>query len=182
MKKKLPCLIAAVLLPMIGMLYLYNQNARYMSFSHVIIMGLALMVASFIGYMLLRLLFRSDASALAGCVMFWLVMFIWGKPLASALARLIPSIKIQLLMYGALALIVMLGALLLRRYKGDAAPTIALLMSVVLLLMNLVPAVRDAASIAMHPVDESLYKAEFAVDETRPSPNVYWIFCMRVDY
>ncbi len=63
------------ILPLIPLAYLYTRNAEYLSAVQVGVVGAAMAAVSLVGYLLLRLIFRSRLSALLGCATAWAMFF-----------------------------------------------------------------------------------------------------------
>lgn len=178
MKKNWPYLVTALIVPLIGMTYLYTRNVDQLSLMSVLVVCVAMVVISLIGYGVLRLIFRSSAAAMVGCLTAWIGFF----GMVAGLAELLKAFtRNNLLIYGIYAvatiLLALLAAFLVRRYKGSALGTISLTMACIMLLFNGFPAVQSAISIGMHAKEETSahLKTEFSVDASSPSPNVYWI-------
>lgn len=179
MKKELLSLALCALLPLGPLLFLYNQNAEYVSGGQVLLVGAMMIAVSLVGYGVLRGLFRSRASGALGCLCAWLVFFGYNQVYAFAVAgrKLLSPMTFIAAYACAGLLLIFLVALLARKLRFDKAPAALLLFAAALVAMNAVPAAksmlldrREAASF-----DAAALKREFYVDETSKTPNVYWI-------
>lgn len=170
--------IAATIIPLIPMTYLFNRNAAYLSGEQVFMVGGLMMGLSLAAYIIFRWLFRSRLAGYLGCLTSWVVFFAF-----SALCEMLVEEKrlISASMYirvyavaGALLLIVVL--LLARKREGQAFCTFMLFFTSVLLVMNLVPAVRTTLTMREQnrAVDLTKVKTDFSVDPATDMPNVYW--------
>lgn len=74
-------------------------------------------------------------------------------------------------------MLVLIAVLVLRRWKWPALYPFALILVVILLGFNLVPSIGTMVSDRARSsrFDDSLMKTQFTVDESVPTPNVYWI-------
>ncbi len=175
MSKRWPLFVSALIMPLVGMAYLYSRNAEYLSAVQVLVLSAAMMLLSALGYAALRLLFRSSASAMAGCLVAWVAFFAFVAGLADQLRGPARSFLLMSILYACATVLLMLAAAFaMRRYKGGALGMIALTMASVMLLLNAIPAV-TAANLKGHGKMNAVLKTEFTVDKTLPSPNVYWI-------
>jgi len=175
MKAKWMMLLSA-LFPLIGMAYLYAQNAAYLMVVHMAAVTLLMMVMSLLVYGFFYLIFRNHASALAGTFVLWVMYFLFTTVGYTVLSRLIGSYTLIVMVYGVMMLAASaLAAFILRRYKGEALPVIALVMTLVLLVFNLYPAIRAAVDMELGAVNTHALKTEFKTDDSLPSPNIYWI-------
>jgi len=178
--KVLAPLLCAIL-PLIPLSYLYARNAEYINAVHVAIVGGVMAALSMIGYLLLRLIFRSRLSALLGCAMAW-VMFFALKSASEWIVfdRELIGYGIFLILYATTAfLLALLIAFAARRAKAVRLyPVLAVFLGV-LLLMNAIPAVRIGIADEREAtsIDTSKFKKQFIVSREIPSPNVYWFHC-----
>jgi len=167
-----------VLIPLIPLSYLYSRNADYISAVHVAVVGAAMMVVSVIGYLVLRLVFKSRFSGLVGCAVAWLMFF----TLRSASLRAVEDAR--LFEYGTFAalyaavtvILTLLVAFLVKRISCERLYPVFLIFLAVLLGMNAFPAVRTGLENELSDPDLSAFKMDFNVEDS-VTPNVYWFHC-----
>jgi hypothetical protein len=178
---KLIAPLLCAILPLIPLSYLYTRNAEYLSAVQVGVVGAAMAAVSLVGYLLLRLIFRSRLSAFAGCAVVWVLFFALKGAVGWAVDdRKLFGFGVFLALYAAAAILLALViAFATRKAKADWLFPVLSVFLVVFLVMNAVPAVKtgimseqEAASI-----DTSKYKTQFNVLAETPSPNVYWFHC-----
>ena len=170
--------IAATLIPMVPMMYLFNQNAAYLSGEQVFLVGGLMMGFSLVAYFVFRWLLRSRLAGFLGCLTSWVVFFGFSALYAVLVEdkRLI-SASMYIRVYAAAGVLLLLVVLLLaRKREGQAFCTFMLVFTSVLLAMNLFPAVQTMLTVREHDrtVDLTKVKTEFSVDQATSTPNVYW--------
>lgn len=180
MKKKvqwLPPVIAA-LIPLVPLLFLYNQNADMLDISQVLILGAGMAALSLAGYFALRLICRSAFSGVLGCLLAWIGFFAYNA-VYNALGRGMAGSRFLLIYAAAVLAIALAAALLARKARSSGFYPLLGVFLAVLLAINAVPALQYniGANRQAGSFDEGSVKSQFNVDASSPSPNVYWIHC-----
>ncbi len=178
--KALAPLMSAVM-PLIPLSYLYARNAEYLNAMHVALVGAILAALSLVGYLLIRLVFRSRFSALAGCATAW-VMFFSMKGVKYHLVHemnLLGYVPFVALFAGVTILLTLAVAFAVRKAKAVRAYPVLAVFLCVMLSLNAIPAVRIGIADVREAgsVDDSAFKTQFSVAPEKPSPNVYWFHC-----
>lgn len=169
-------LFNAILLPVIPMLYLYNQNAKYLSFSQVAVIAFILAVLTAGFFMLFRALFHSEFTALFACVVLVILIFSYNV-IYNKFLNIKTNAYITLLIIPALAYVLayIFNKLLIKK-KFDNLPKLICIIMCLVLLMNMFTFTRNSFS-AKGLSGENEYKTSFITDNGLPAPNVYWILC-----
>ncbi len=167
---------SAAVLPVVPMLYLFNQNAKYLSFAQVFIAILVLAALSSAAFAAFKAVFHSDLTAFFACLVMNIVLFSYNSlyynyfytsKYAHAGLLLIPLIPfIMAYFYNKLT-------------KGKRAEHLPKIIAVIVSIMLVINIFNTAANVfdsnnikAAHQ-----YKLDFMTDDTLPASNVYWILC-----
>ncbi len=170
--------IAATLVPLVAMTYLFNRNAEYLSGAQVFLAGGLMMGLSLVAYFAFRWLFRSRLAGFLGCLTSWVVFFGF-RALYTILvvARRLIGASMYIRVYAAAGgLLLLIVLFLTRRRESPSFCAFMLVFTGVLLAMNLVPAVQTTLTVRAEDrsVDLTKVKTEFSVDPAAQTPNVYW--------
>jgi len=160
------------------MTYLFNRNAAYLSGEQVFMVGGLMMGLSLAAYIVFRWLLRSRLAGYLGCLTSWVVFFAFSALYEMLVEekRLI-SASMYIRVYAAAGVLLLIVVLLLtRKREGQAFCTFMLFFTSVLLVMNLVPAVRTTLTMREQDraVDLTKVKTDLSVDPATGMPNVYW--------
>ena len=176
--------ILCAIMPLIPLSYLYSRNAEYVSALQVVVVGAGLAVFWLFIFGVLRLIFKSRLSALAGCLM--ALVFFVGMRSASGLSIFrvglsgYDAVRFFLVCYLSAAFVAVLAvAFALRRRRGGQVYSFLLIFLGLMLAYNAVAAIRTGLVVERKDVagDASRFKTQFAMSESAPSPNVYWFHC-----
>lgn len=183
--KKILYFLAALVLPGIFLFFLYNSNkvVNTLYFSHFVIFFAILAVLSFLAYIVFCKISKSSEGALLMLVASWLFFWFFSA-IVDVINRVISfpffSIIIIAVMMGLIGLL----ALLFRKYEkylvkaGEIFSGLSIVI-LVLFLFNfgqafysdaLLPLLR--ASSVEKPYE---LRTEFIIDESLPTPDIYWI-------
>ena len=168
--------IDALLLPVIPLLYLYNQNMQYLSIRQILIAIFALIVfqAAFYGIIIVR--FHSELTAFISCLANIVLVFSYNElyyditdyiKLSYILLILIPLISY-------LFSCIFFNIVKQKSYKN--APYLISVVLAVMLVMNTADTVMLLWPVSTDNVGSD-FKTEFISDNDLPTPNVYWILC-----
>jgi hypothetical protein len=167
--------IIAALPPWIFLFHWYCKNAEYVDYWHISVLAAGLSAAGvFLCWAIARVGKSLHGSVLA-CVFLW-IMFFTMMQLYSYLYYSILNQRsfrnIYLLIISAIAVILFITG---RRIKRMEVFQILAVFTVVVFLLNFVPATAGYVSEKTVNLSETDYKLSFTVDSAGPSPNIYWI-------
>lgn len=171
--RKRTLLIDCIVMPVIPLLFLYNQNMKFLSLAQILIACIVLAIITGGFFLLFRTMLHSDTAAFfAGCtiVVLLFVFSIVYSRIELDYARAVFLLPIPL------AFIV--GYLYTTVFKKKELQQLPVLASVALgmmLLFNIFPLVSQSTQ--SKPSSEIKYKTTFMLDDATPSPNVYWFLC-----
>jgi hypothetical protein len=175
-KKTLLMFINSLLLPVTLMLYLYNQNARYLSLFQVTITVIVILLFIVVFFILLQKLYQSEQTAFSGCVVALILLFLYNdfhynylkdKAYGHVAILLIPIIGYMM---------AYLFNILLNKKKLKDLPEFIAIVLTVVLVINLF----NFGKILFYPkgvLTEYEYKTKFVTEAGLATPNVYWILC-----
>lgn len=173
-QKPVAALLLAALPPVVFLYFAYNQNFDYLSFGQVAVVALAFAtLGALLQLGLARLLKNANAAGLVMLVV-WVLFFTFNQ-IFVGLEGVCLGLKLPVFTAVALAALVLLCPLLCalgRRIRGPEAPRALAVVLCVVLMMNLGPVVWYQVSAPKYDPDQ--YKTTFTVDESTPSPNIYW--------
>jgi hypothetical protein len=177
MIKKIPLmLVNALLLPVTLMLFIYNQNARYLSLTQVAITTVCLIIFTVGVFLLLKKLYHSDHTAFVGCLVAVVLIFLYNNIYYKYLFISLNG-HLALLAIPAIAYIVayLLNLLFKKKEFRDLPSFVAIALSVVLVI-NLFNFGKNIFN-SKDALAEYEYKTSFITDDALPAPNVYWVLC-----
>jgi len=182
------CMIASLVVPNMFLFDSYNRNRirNELPFDALIIIAISLAVASLIIFILLSLLAKGSGSALIVTILWW-VGFWFFEAIYGSMSGLISERGVWL---GVIAAVIIVISILLRRFaeKLKKASMVFRVISVVFCVLfatNAIPAILHQIEFqrgineryeAFLRGEEVFYiKRDFNIDDTLPSPDVYWI-------
>lgn len=176
-------LIATIIIPLIPLLFLYNQNKAYLNLEHVFMVFGVLSALYVIVFVLMTLIYKSAGSAFAICVWLTLPLFSVNK-IYSMFISLQGMINIRFRYFFIALIIVIIASSFAIGYfakKVDVKiiSVVSIVMTGVLLVFNLMPIIITAFSARLIHADQvdSAYKKEYVIDDNTETPNVYWFLC-----
>lgn len=167
---------STMILPVIPLLYLFNKNAKYLSFTQVLIIVLVLVAVTSAIFAALKSVFRSELTAFFACLVMNIVLFSYNSlyynffytsKYAHAGLLLIP-----LLSYIAAYVF----SKLMKGKSPEQLPKIIAVIVSVMLVINIFNTTANVFNSNKIAADRD-NKLDFIVDKTLPAPNVYWILC-----
>lgn len=178
-KEKLLYYLASALLPNIFLFSLYNGNRddTHLVFGHVFILAGILVVVGVIGLLINRLLVGNDESAILVLLIFWSLFWLF----EAIYDRTGVGSKNLLL---AMVVAIVIGSVISLRfigknfYKGRIVFNMVAGVICLMFLFNGVPAVVANVGTDFETTTEQgefLIRRTFNVDETLPSPDIYWL-------
>lgn len=170
--------VAASLIPVVRWMQFYTNNAQHMALKHVLITGLAMVLASLALCLLMAKLFKSAGAALLWCLCFWTVFFLYADIYRTVFGGKTPHWFLLLVLAFLLA-----GTFFGIRFinkKPDITKAVSAFLSaiiVVLVVYNGAMSVGLSNAYAYgHPNGSGAkIKKDFVVDPVLPSPNIYWL-------
>lgn len=173
-KHRLQYVLLGAAVPFIYLFYLSYQNPGMLDFGQVLVLAAGLSLVSAAAQLLLARAFGSPAASSLVLVVFWMLFFTFRLPY-TLLNGLWPGFGLGMwlacflvLAAGLLAAALSLG----RRLRVEGLRVAEVLMAF-LLLVNLVPVTwREVSS---RSASAELYKTSYNIDNSLPSPNVYWL-------
>ncbi len=171
--KKRTLLIDCIIMPVIPLLFLYNQNMKFLSLSQILIACIVLAIITAALFLLFRSLLHSDTAAFFACLTAVVLLFV----LSNVYNRIVlNNARIIFLLPIPIAFIV--GYLYTKLFKKKELQQLPLLASValaVMLLLNILPLISQGTQ--SETTSQIKYKTTFTRDDATPSPNVYWFLC-----
>ncbi len=173
MTKKWLLPIVVALIPVIPLLYLYNQNAKFLNLAQVWIACGILAFLTVSLFFFFRAVLRSRTASFVTCLTMVILLFVCNgiyKLLVPDYARMVYLLPIPL---GYIA-----GFLYNRLFHNKEfsnLPVLAAVVAGVMLVFNIFPILMRATRVET-PL-EIKYKTNYVVDQTTQTPNVYWILC-----
>lgn len=168
--------ISSLMLPIIPLLFLFNQNSEYLYFPIVAITGIILVLLIAIFHIIIRFLYKSDGIAFVSCLVFVFLLFALDS-IYDLFARYYDS---PLYFFMLTPLITYIFTYLIYRIFGiiqfQNLSIFILLFLVIMLGMNVYPLSYNLRTVSIGN-KKFKYKLEFNVDKQLKSPNVYWFFC-----
>ncbi|MCL2019403.1 MAG: hypothetical protein FWG70_06530 [Oscillospiraceae bacterium] len=171
--------IASVLVPFYPLLYLYNQNAQYLSIFHVFISALIFALFMAAVFWVAKKFTGSPVGAMLFCILSWAVYFY--------AVKITPDIELRkryILLIIAALLIIALIVIKLTAKKINPfisqtfkASIVAFIFSVAvsLVMFNAVLSVIRYIELGSEKsIDKSVYKTVFTVESGLSAPNIYW--------
>lgn len=161
------------LIPIIPLLFLYNQNEKFLSLAQVALACLCLSILVIGFFFLFRAAFQTNTAAFLACFVLVVTLFVMNvcyPKLSFGFARSVFLLPIPI---GYIA--GYLYSKLLYKKELDILPALTSMFVAIMLLMNLFPLLfgrREADS-----TGAIKYKTEFVTDSASPAPNVYWFLC-----
>lgn len=181
--QKLILFITSIIIPLIPLLFLYNQNKAYLNLKQVFQVFLVLIVLYALLFLLTAVIFRSQLSAFVICICITLLLFSFNN-INGAFASLNDATHIGwfcIIIAASIAAAAVITAIgiLVKKANMRIVSLIALVMTSVMLLFNLTPALLNAFSLGTINAarNDSMYKTEFTTSSSLDTPNVYWILC-----
>ena len=161
------------LIPMIPLLFLYNQNAKFLSLAQVALACLCLSLLIIGFFFLFRAAFRTNTAAFLACLVMIIVLFgingFYSK-LSFGYAQSLFLLSIPAGYFGGY-----LYYKLLHNKELDMLPALTSIFVAVMLLMNLVPLLFGKSE--TDSTGTIKYKTEYVTSSDSPAPNVYWFLC-----
>ncbi len=174
--KKWILFYSASVLPVVPMLYLFNQNAKYLSFAQVFIAILLLVALTSAAFAAFKAVFRSEMTAFFACLIMNIVLFSYNSMYYNYLYT-------SRYAHAGLLLIPLLSFILAyifnRLTKGrtpEHLPKVIAFIVSIMLVINIFSAVTNVFDSNRITAARD-YKLDFITDDTLPAPNVYWILC-----
>lgn len=171
---KIRLLIADIaLIPTIPLLFLYNQNAKFLSLAQVALVCLCLSILVIGFFFLFRAAFRTNTAAFLACFVLVVTLFVMNgyyQKLSFGFARSVFLLPVPV---GYIAGYLYLK--LVRKRELDILPALASIFVAVMLLMNLTPLLFGKSE--SDSAGTIKYKTEFVTSSDSPAPNVYWFLC-----
>lgn len=170
--------ISILLISITPMLYLYNNNVKYLYLQQIIIVSLILMVVTAILFIIYKNVFHSEFVAFIGCFIF--IFFIYAY---NPVYNVLRNININIKSYNWLVIIIILlvsyiVAYVFHKlfYKKDfhKASFLIFFTVIIMLFMNINNFAMNYLSINHLNAE---YKKDFYIDKKLPSPNIYYILC-----
>ena len=171
----LPFLVS-ILPPSVFLLYLYQRNAAYFSILHTLIAIAIFTLSAVVLHLIILKLIKSSVSTTLINNLLWTLFFTIKAPYWEFNLYARKNLVIYLSIILVITLIIIT---LIIRYKNKLHEKIINSLSVfwlVLFIFNAVPAfVNTISNYSTYITDEKNYKTEFNVDNSLPSPNIYWL-------
>lgn len=169
--------LLASLIPIIPLMHLYSKNAEDIFLSHALIVGLVMTAVSALLYGIILLLYKTPLCALLGVAIWWILFFLYGYVYDAGQIgglRYRHLFFVAFLLYG--VIILFLG--ILKSYLLNPVLELGVCVFIgVLLLFNLLVTVSAIFKTVNTDILYDGFKDDFAIDQTLPSPNVYWLHC-----
>ncbi|MCL2019405.1 MAG: hypothetical protein FWG70_06540 [Oscillospiraceae bacterium] len=167
--------ITSVLVPFYPLLYLYTQNAQYLSISHVLICGSLFALFTAVVFLAAKKITRSPFGGMVFCILLWVVYFSTSK-IAPTLAL---RNRYALLISGFLLIIALVIIKLtvnkLNPSISQTFTTFIFAVTVFLVMFNAVLSVIRYIELGSEKnIDQSVYKTVFTVEPVLSAPNIYW--------
>jgi len=178
--------VAACSMPSIFLFDLYNRNrvGNHIIFSHVLIIAVVLAVIGTALFLLFKLAAKSREGALILCILFWVAFWVFESvfdTLVSVFPSFTPIMLIVLLLLVLLSLTAILRKFRLSFPESKFVFNVLALAMTGLFMFNLYPGVhheftlnRERAVRSEYDEREFYIKHNFLVDESLPSPDIYW--------
>ena len=161
--------ITAFIIPFVPMFYLYSKNFEYIAVSHVALLAILLGIFSLFVFFIVAKLSKSSFTGVVCCIAIWIVFFSYGGLYnSSGLYH-----RSLLLICAVIVAGITLFAFLLDRKKGLKA--ICSFFTIVVAVMLVWNAITAFTAIPKPDSSQVPYKVDFSIDETLPTPNIYWI-------
>ncbi len=175
-KKMLLMLINSVLFPVTLMLFLYNQNAKYLSLLQVAVIMIILAAVAAGIFAIFRALYRSEQTAFFACLVMIGLVFLYNNIYYKYLFVKVHG-HIAILAIPAIAYVAAyLFNRLLNKKKFEDLPEFVSVVLAVVLLINLIN-FGKFTFVGKGLPGEYEYKTSFVSDTGLPAPNVYFILC-----
>lgn len=167
--------INSLVLPIIPLLFLFNQNSRYLYFPIIVVTGVVLVLMVAIFYGIINFLYKSEGIAFIACLIFVVLLFAldsiydlydsYGQsPIYFFMLTPLISYIVTYLVYK-----------VFRRIPKNAS-VLFLFFLIILLGMNIYPLGYNLKTFNENNI-EFKYKVNFTIDSQIHSPNVYWFLC-----
>ena len=173
--------VAAILLPNIFFLNLYNRNRLELltPFRNIIIVALIFALISVFAFLLFRFFTRTYEGALLVLILCWLSFWLFNTIL-SGLRLYFPTLRATILLFGLLALIALLALFLrLRKIAFRESGFVFIVLSFViglLFVFNVFPNIaQESVAFEFDAEEQFSIKRDFNVDESLPNPDIYWL-------
>ena len=168
--------ISTVLLPIIPLLFLYNQNIEYLSLKQVLVLDLILMITVAAFWWLIQYIFSSLPTTFITCIFFVILIFSYDYIYDSFLDMHIFGNKHDYTKVLLIPLFSYIFAYVIHKYtmkyKFNYFPKIFSIMILVMITLNIYPLFTIANSTDNIPINTIV--TEYSHSET-PTPNIYWI-------
>ena len=161
------------LIPIIPLLFLYNQNEKFLGLAQVALACLCLAILVIGFFFLFRAAFQTNTAAFLACFVLVVVLFVMNgiyQKLSFGFARSVFLLPVPV---GYIA-----GYLyfkLFHKMELDLLPALTSIFVAVMLLMNLVPLLFGKGEV--DSTGTIKYKTEYVTSSDSPAPNVYWFLC-----
>ena len=173
-KKTLLMLANALLLPVTLMLFIYNQNARYISLAQTAIATLFLVAFTAGVFVLLRKMYHSDYTAFSGCLVAVVLIFLYNNIYYKYLFVSQNAHAALLAIPAVVYIVTYLANKLFKKKKLEDLPAFVAIVLCVVLVINLFNFGKTVVN-SKADLSEYEYKTSFITDAGLPEPNVYWI-------
>ena len=168
--------VNALMLPLIPLLFLFNQNSEYLYFPIIVIAGIVLVLLIAVYYVIIRFLYKSDGIAFVACLIFVLLIFAFDS-IYDAYVKFNYSPSYLFMLTPLISYIIIY--LIYRIANKITFPNFSkfiLIFLTIMLGMNIFPLSYNLKT-ANDDNIEFKYKLSFNVDNKLESPNVYWFLC-----
>lgn len=169
-------LLSTLMLPIVPMLYLYNNNYQYLSLAQIGIVIIVLLILMIGLYALCNLRFKSEFTSFVFVLVNVILIFAYNR-IYNEIHNKIRNpyfllLAIPLVSY----LFILILNKLLRKASVEKLPHFIFFTLSIMLIINIFPIVTRIIfeTRNTHTIE---YKEDFVVDDELPSPNVYWILC-----
>lgn len=171
--------ISSLMLPLIPLLFLFNQNSEYLYFPIIAITGIILILLIAIYYIIIRFLYKSNGIAFIACLNFVILIFALDS-IYNAYAKFGISTVSPIYFFVLTPLISYIITYMIYRITNRITfPNLSkfiLIFLAIMLGMNTFPLSYNLKTASDNNI-EFKYKLSFNVDKQLKSPNVYLFFC-----
>ena len=181
MRKLFPFL-ASILPPSVFLLYLYQQNAFYLSFWHNLVAIVIFTITAVVLHLVVSKLVQSSGAAALINNVLWILFFTIKIPYRFLLDIFENEIHIIAPYTCIMSLITVIAIFLIIRHKNKLQKQeifqIITIFWLTVFALNTTNAVIYAvnSNSRLSAYDENHHKTGFNVDESLPNPNIYWLF------
>lgn len=171
--------ISSALIPVAITSYYYSQNVEQVLFRYILLICVFEMVFSIILYYSARAIFQSFLSAIAICIIFWIIFFSYNELRAlfcDLLDREVHGLPISISIFIIIAIVI---GIVLRKHEAADDVVAVFLFTVILALLSMNSAriiIRNTEQKKIAIATSADYRTDFEVNR-QESPNIYWIHC-----